>query len=315
MRAIVFDEFGGADKLKLTEVPDPVAGPGEVLIRVVASGVNPVDWKIREGHLKGGFPHVLPIIPGWDVAGVVEAVGEGVSRLRVGHRVWAYGRKAVIQMGAYAEYIVLPQTSVALMPRGLLFHEAAGVPLAGLTAYQCLFGEPKLTSGQTALIHAASGGVGSLAVQLAKSVGARVIATAGPSNLEFVRELGADHVIDYRAQDLVAAVRSHSPAGVDLVLDSVGGDVQVQSLALLRPGGHLVSISSTPKAELLQRHGVTGRFLFVSPSVEQLDAISALVEAGRFRVEITRLYPLAAAAAAQAESQTGHTRGKIILVL
>ena len=221
MKAISIVEFGDADVLNLVDCPRPTIGAGEVLIRAAASGVNPVDWKIREGRLKGAFPHEFPLIPGWEVAGVIAELGDGVTGFTAGESVWAYARKPVVQGGTYAEYVVLPHTSVAHMPEGMLFHEAAAVPLAGLTAWQCLFdGDHPLRAGQTVLIHAAAGGVGHMAVQFAKSVGATVIGTAGPDNQAFVQALGTDQAINYRAADFCEAIRKEHPNGIDLVLDT-----------------------------------------------------------------------------------------------
>lgn len=296
---MALERFGGPEVLEAMELPDPVPGPGEVLVQVVAAGVNPVDWKIREGLLQDAFPHRFPLVPGWEVAGKVEQLGPGVSRLRRGERVWAYARMPVIQWGAYAELIVLPETSVAPMPGKLLFEEAAAVPLAGLTAWQSLMLAGDVGPGSTVLVLGAAGGVGHLAVQLARQAGARVVGTAGPRNREFVLGLGAEDVVDYTRDDVVSTVRRWHPQGVDVVLDTVGGEAQAVGLDALKTGGRLVSLDK----------------VFVEPSVEQLRSLAALVERGRLRPHVSTIYPLEQAAQAQRESQAGHVRGKLVLAL
>lgn len=315
MRAIAIRQFGSADELELVSLPTPQPAEGEVLIRIVASGVNPVDWKIREGRLAGSFIHQFPLIPGWEAAGVISAVGPGVEGFSVGDRAWAYARKPIVQFGTYAEYVVLPATSVALLPEEVLLHEAGAIPLCGLTAWQSLFEGPGLASGQSVLIHAAAGGVGHLAVQLAKNAGATVLGTASADNHGFLRELGVDHVIDYKQGDFREAVRKFHPDGVDRVFDTVGGDVQAHSFDVLAKGGHIVSISSTPNAERLEQVGATGRFVFVRPEGGQLAELGHMLTGGRLRVHVSEIYSLSDAARAQSDIQGGHTRGKRVLVM
>lgn len=315
MRAIAIEEFGGRDKLRAMDLPRPDPGSGEVLIRVVASGVNPVDWKLREGLLAGDFPHVFPVIPGWEAAGVVEELGEGTSRVRKGERVWTYARKPIVHGGTYAEYVVVPETSVAPMPANLLFEEAAGVPLAGLTAYQALFGAARLSAGATILVHAAAGGVGHFAVQLARNAGAHVIGTAGPANQEFVLAQGAEAAVDYTREDFREAVRSRRPDGVDVVLDTVGGDTLAGSFEVVKPGGIVVGIVDTPDAAAAGRPDARGIFVFVQPSAGQLRALGSLAEAKKLRPHVQRIFPLTEAAAAQAVSESRHARGKLVLAL
>ena len=315
MKAVVINRFGSEDVLEFVDCPIPELGVEEVLIRVVASGVNPVDWKICEGRLEKGFPHEFPLIPGWELAGIVEQVAAGVTQFNIGDKVWAYARKSVIQGGTYAEYVVLPQTSVAHMTSALMFHEAAAIPLAGLTAWQCLFDANPLQAGQIVLIHGASGGVGHLAVQFAKSVGAIVVATAGKNNQKFVQDLGADLVIDYKEFDFKEVIRNQFPDGIDLVLDTIGNDTQTRSLEVLREGGHLVSIVSGPSEALLEKYNVTGRFVFVSPKPDQLNRIGELAENGKLKVHISEIYSLSDAASAHRKSKEGHVRGKLVLVM
>ncbi len=313
MRAIAIEEFGGPGKLHAMDLPEPKPGRGEVLVRVVAAGVNPVDWKIREGWLRTFLPHAFPLVPGWDVAGTVEDFGEGVARFRKGDRVWAYARKPVVQWGAYAEWIALPEEIVAKMPSKLLFEEAAAVPLAALTALQCLRREPALGPGKTALVLAAAGGVGHFAVQLARNAGARVLAVAGPRNQEFVLGLGAEAAIDYAREDWSDAADRLCPEGVDFVLDALGGEDQRKAFDILKPGGRIVGIVGEPDEELARKREVAADYVFVEPSAEGLDFLGAEVDAGRLRPEVTKVFPLADAHEAQKLSQAGHVRGKLVL--
>jgi NADPH:quinone reductase-like Zn-dependent oxidoreductase len=315
MRAIAIKSFGGPDKLALTDLPRPRAAKGEVLVRIVAAGVNPVDWKIREGYLKDRLPHSFPLIPGWDVAGVVEELGEGTSRFRKGDKVWAYARKRVVQWGTYAEFTALAEDSVALMPSKTLFEEAAAMPLAALTAYQALHDRAQIREGAAVLVHAAAGGVGHLAVQLAVKAGARVYGTAGPDNASFVLGLGAAGVIDYTHEDFRDGLRRLRPEGVEVVLDAVGGETQTRSFDVLKPGGILVSIVDEPDVELARARSVRATWFFVEPRGEQLRILSSLVDRGGLRPHVGRIYPLAEAAQAQQESRGGHVRGKLVLAL
>lgn len=315
MRAIAIDEFGGPEKLKLVELPRPKPGKGEILIKVVAAGVNPVDYKIREGMLEGRLPHAFPLIPGWDVAGVVEEQGEGTGRFRRGDRVWAYARKPTVQWGCYADYVTLTEENVALMPAKLLFEEAASIPLAALTAYQALFGRPGIATGSKVLVHAASGGVGHFAVQLAANAGAEVIGTAGPANQAFVLEMGASGSIDYTKEDLADAARRLCADGFDLILDCVGGETLVKSFPLLKPGGRLVSIVEEPSTELAAEHGVSSGWIFVEPHAEQLGLLARLVDQGKLTTHVQKIYPLTEAPGAQKDIAAGHVRGKLVLNL
>ena len=309
------DGFGGLDRLRLRDLPEPSAGPGEVLIQIVASGVNPVDWKLIAGGLQDAFPHRFPLVPGWECAGKVAAIGPGVETFRRGDKVWAYARKPELHDGTYGELIALPHEAVALVPRKLLFEEAAGVPLGGLTAWQTLRVQGDVVEGTVVLVHAASGGVGHLAVQLARAAGARVVGTAGSKNREFVLGLGAEEIVDYTRDDFVPAVRRLYPEGVDVVLDTIGGQTQTRSVEVLKRGGRLISIVSPPDPALCERHGVRPDYVFVSPSGDQLRTLGGLVEKGHLRPHVAKIYPLADAAEALRESQAGHVRGKLVLNL
>jgi len=300
MKAIRIHEFGGPEVLKLEEVPRPLPGPGEVLIKVYASGVNPVDWKIRKGLRKERFPTDFPLTLGWDVSGVVEETGSGVQSFRRGDEV--YSRPDPTKNGTYAEYVTVKADQVGLKPTSLDHIEAAGVPLAGLTAWQGLFDQGNLQPGETVLIHAASGGVGLFAVQFAKWKGATVIGTTSTHNVDFVKELGADRVIDYtkeRFDDVVA--------DADLVLDTIGGDTQRRSLKVLKTGGRLVT-TVKPEGDDTRIKG----FMAVSDTAH-LNAIARLIDEGKVKPVIARVLHLEQAAEAQRYSEEGHVRGKIIL--
>jgi len=315
MKAVYHEDFGPVEVLQYGELPRPAPGRGEVLVRVRAAGVNPVDWKIREGLLKTRLPHQFPIIPGWDVAGVIAELGPGVGRLHKGDAIYAYARKPVIKDGCYAEYVTLPARQIAPKPESLSFEEAAGVPLAALTAWQALFDAADLRPGQVVLVQAAAGGVGSFAVQLAKHRGAIVIGTARAENHDYVRGLGADYVVDYTATEVGEEVRRWFPRGVDVALDAVGGATQVHTASLVRQGGTLVTILA-PQAEteaVLKRRGARLAYVFVAPNAAQLRRLTTLVESGRLRVHLAATLPLSEAAEAQRRVQSGHTRGKIVL--
>jgi len=310
MKAIAIMDFGGRNRLQLMELPRPEAGAGEVLIKVHAAGVNPVDWKIREGLLRTRLPHQFPVILGWDAAGVVETGGK---KFRPGDEVYAYCRKPIVQHGAYADYIAVPESSVALKPRKFSFLEAAAVPLAALTAYQALFDAAGLKRGQTVLIHAAAGGVGGFAVQLAKERGARVLATASAAKHDYVRGLGADEVVDYQGVDFRKAIRKLCPDGVDVVFDTVGGAVQTRSAEVVKRGGVLVSILAFADTAAIEKRGVRPEYVFVCPNGKQLAKLTELAEAGRLRTRVEQVFPLKDAAKAHALIEAGHSTGKIVL--
>jgi NADPH2:quinone reductase len=314
MRAVTIESFGGPERLRLADVPRPRPARDEVLVRTVAAGVNPVDWKIREGFLADRLPHAFPLVLGWDVAGVVEEIGEATSRFRKGDRVWAYARKPTVQWGTYAEFVAVREDHAALMPTRLLFEEAAAVPLAALTAYQALFGRGRVESGTSVLIHAAAGGVGHFAVQLAAAAGARVYGTASSANHPFILELGAIGAIDYTREDFRDGVRRMCAEGVDVVLDAVGGDTRQRSYDIMKKGARLISIVGEPDAADAARRGLRAEWLFVEPNGGQLSLLAREADRGRLRAR-SRIFPLAEAARAHADSQAGHVCGKLVLTL
>ncbi|MFC4150526.1 NADP-dependent oxidoreductase [Micromonospora mangrovi] len=306
MKAIAIDAYGPADALTLRELPDPPVGPDTVLVRVRAAGVNPVDWKVREGHLAGAMPTHFPLVPGWDAAGVVEAVGPAVTGFAVGDEVIGYVRRDDVQHGTYAELVPAPERTLADKPVRASWAEAGGLPLAGLTAYQALQ-SARTGAGDTVLVHGAAGGVGHLAVQVARALGAdRVIGTASEANHDFVRSLGAEPV-SY-GDGLLDRVRAVAPDGVDVALDLFGGEALDVSAELLTRPARLVS---TADPEHVTRLG--GSYLFVKPSTADLSMLAGLVDAGRLTVHVARTFPLAEAGPAQQLVAEGHVRGKVVL--
>ncbi|WP_210503219.1 NADP-dependent oxidoreductase [Nocardioides xinjiangensis] len=310
MRAASYDTYGGPEVLTIGERPDPPVGPDTVLVRARATSVNPVDWKIREGHLRGAYPHHLPIIPGWDVAGVVEAAGPSVrTGLQVGDEVWGYVRRDDVAHGTAAELVPAPERTVALKPRSLSFEEAASVPLAGLTAYQALTEALDVGTGDRVLVHAASGGVGQLAVQIAVALGAEVVGTASPAHHELVRGLGASAVLDHRAGPVSGQLAAHG-GPVDAVLDLVGGAALADAPRQVRDTARIASVIE-PETVL----GLGGRYVFVRPDRPGLDALADLVESGRLRVRVAHTFPLERIADAHRLSREGSPGGKIAVTI
>lgn len=310
MRAISPSSWGGPEVLAEIETDRPSAGAGEILVRVHAAGVNPTDWKARAHGGLGLWGD--PVVLGYDVSGTVVAAGLGVTLFRPGDEVFGMPRFPH-QAGAYAEYVAAPARHFARKPASIDHVRAAALPLAGLTAWQCLTEVADLRAGQRVLVHAAAGGVGHLAVQIAKSLGAYVIGTARAAKHPFVLGLGADEVIDHTREDFAARVRD-----VDVVLDAVGGDYGPRSLLVLRRGGILVSLSSpadVPPAEEAARFGVRSVFALVEPDHAGMRAVAGLVEAGRLRVEIDAVFPLEQAARAHEHGESGRTTGKIVLTV
>jgi NADPH:quinone reductase-like Zn-dependent oxidoreductase len=303
MRAVRFHEYGPASVLVVAEVDRPEPKAGELLIKVHSAGVNPIDWKIRAGFLQQYMPVTLPHTPGLDVSGTVAAVGDGVSGFKVEDRVFGRGART------YAEYAVAPVTTIAHIPEGVSFEQAATLHVGGVTAWLGLFDSGHLEAGQRVLVQGGAGGVGAIAVQLAHWKGAYVIATTSTANVDFVRSLGADAVIDYTTTNVEDAVRD-----VDVVLDTVGGEVTAQSWSALKPGGILVTVVGTADARVAAKRGVrteaVGHPAETSPYLERL---AALVASGALKPEIQQVFPLDQAAAAQTASETGHGRGRILI--
>lgn len=301
MKAIRIHEFGGPEVLKYEDVPEPKPGPNEIQVRVIAAGVNPVDWKMR----RGGMKLALPITLGSDVAGIVNVVGSNGTGFRPGDSVFA---KVAQPNGGYAEYTLVDETHAALKPRRIGFVEAAAIPTAGLTAWQSLFNVAGLDKGQSVLIHGAAGGVGSFAVQFAKWKGAHVIGTASTGNAQFLRSIGADEVIDYRTQRFEDVVHD-----VDVVLDTIGEDTFERSWGTLRPGGFLVTTVANVPEGAAKSHGVRAKRIVSQANGKDLAQIAAIIDERRIKPIVTSVLPLSETKAAQEMSESRHTRGKIVL--
>ncbi|GEA82149.1 NADP-dependent oxidoreductase [Cellulomonas uda] len=305
MRAITYSRYGGADVLELTEQPTPKVGADTVLVRVRAASVNPVDWKLRQGYLDAIMDVRFPVVPGWDVAGVVESVGLDTPELQVGDEVFGYVRKDWVHGGTFAEYVSAPVRTLARKPTTLSFEEAAAVPLAGLTAYQSIR-RAGVTAGQTVLVHAAAGGVGGFAVQIAAALGATVVGTASEANHEYLRALGAQAVT--YGDGLVERVRALAPDGVDVVLDYGSPDAVATAPSVLRAGGTIASI-----VDAKARDELGGHYVWVRPDSADLAALGALIDDGKVGVEVAQVFDLADAAAAHEASASGHVRGKVVV--
>ncbi|MEH1849813.1 MAG: NADP-dependent oxidoreductase [Nostoc sp.] len=305
MKAIRIHAYGGAENLKYDEVPRPEPQAGQVLIQVYAAGVNPIDWKIREGFFQQVYDYSLPVIAGADVAGVVASVGDGVTTLQPGQAV--YGTADMALSGAYAEYAVGYADAIAPKPKTLDYIHAASVPIVAITAWQALFDGANLQPEQSVLIHGGAGGVGRYAIQLAKWKRARVIATASAANLDDLRNLGADQAINYASQPFEQQVKD-----VDVVLDLVGGETQARSWQIIRPGGVLVSTLGVPESGIPQ--GIKAVPVFANLRTNsQLQQIAQLIDDGHIKASIEQVFELAEAAIAQEVSQHGHPRGKLVL--
>jgi NADPH:quinone reductase-like Zn-dependent oxidoreductase len=306
MKAVRMHGYGGPEILKYEDAPRPEAGEGEVLVKVHAAGVNPVDWKIRAGLARHFMEFPLPMILGWDFSGAIEQLGPGVSGWKPGDEV--YARPDLRRNGAYAEYIAVRASEIQHKPKGLDHVHSAAIPLAALTAWQAIFDAGELREGQKILIHAAAGGVGTFAVQLAKWKGAYVIGTASARNHRLLRDLGADELIDYNTTRFEDAVK-----GVDVVLDSIAGETRERSWQVLKKGGVLVSILEQVSEEKARQYGVRAAGIFVQPNPTQLQELANLADGGKLRPVIEAVLPLAEAARAHEMNQTEHTVGKIVL--
>ncbi|MEG0373354.1 MAG: NADP-dependent oxidoreductase [Enterococcus sp.] len=306
-RAIVIKNYGHADQLEESKVELPELGEHQVLVKVHATSVNPIDWKLREGYLAQMMPWEFPITLGWDVAGEIAAIGSEVKNWQVGQKV--FSRPETTRFGTYADYTIVDDHLLARKPENVSFEEAAAVPLAGLTAYQGLFSHGQLKAGEKVLIHAGAGGVGIYAIQLAKNAGATVITTASEKNHALLKELGADQVIDYHTTDFSEVLEN-----VDLVFDTMGGEVQSKSFKILNEHGRLISIVSQPDEELANTVAVA-ESIWLQPNGEQLQEIADLMADGKVKSVVGHTYPLTAAGVTEAHelSATHHAKGKIVL--
>lgn len=330
MKAFILDRYGGNDGVRASEMRDPEMHDDDVLVQIHAASVNPVDLKIRDGKLKFVLPYRLPFVLGNDLAGVVVRVGSGVRRFKPGDEV--YARPDKDRIGAFAEFISIREDAVAIKPKRLTMEEAASIPLVGLTAWQALIERANLQRGQKILVHAGSGGVGTFAIQLAKHIGAIVATTTSTANVEWVKRLGADIVIDYKKDDFETILRDY-----DAVLDTQGGETLEKSLRVLRPGGKLISISGPPDPAFAKeigatwivglamrllsyrirrsakRHHVDYSFFFMRPSADQLREIGSLIDSGAIRPVVDRVFPFESTKEALAYVEKGRAKGKVIV--
>jgi NADPH:quinone reductase-like Zn-dependent oxidoreductase len=304
MKAVVAHEYGGPEVLKFEEVLRPEPKENEALVRVIASGVNPADPLTLSGKYAREFGTHLPLIPGYDIAGVVEKTGAKVTKLKAGDAVYGYPTFG----GGWAEYVTVTEGEVAGKPASLSFTEAAAVPMGALTAWQALVDVAQLRAGQTILIHGGSGGVGSFAVQIAKARGARAIATASTENQDLLKQLGADVAIDYTKTRFEEIAED-----VDAVLDPVGKETLARSYDVVKRGGIVMSLVARPDRGELEKRGIRGAAISVHPDAEDLAEIAQLIDAGKIKPIVTQVLPLSEAIAAQRQAATHHTRGKLVL--
>ncbi|MGY0693787.1 NADP-dependent oxidoreductase [Virgibacillus sp. FSP13] len=308
MRAIVIDQYGSADNLIERDVPLPDIKPNQVLIELYATSINPIDWKLREGYLKEREPFEFPIILGWDAAGIIQKAGSDVTNFHVGDRVFA--RPATTPNGTYAEYTAVDENLVAKIPENISYEEAAVVPLAGLTAWQCLVDFSKIKAGDKVLIHAGSGGVGSFAIQIAKHFGAYVASTASGKNEAFLNELGVDKFINYKEENFEEILKDY-----DIVVDTMGGAIQEKSFDVLKQGGKLVSIAQPPDEKLAASKEISAGFLWLEPDGKQLAELGELLEKGKVKANIGHTFPFNQDGLRLAHelSESHHAKGKIVI--
>ncbi|WLD95348.1 NADP-dependent oxidoreductase [Alkalihalobacillus sp. AL-G] len=308
MKAIVIEQYGGKEQLTEKEVPTPAPGDDQILIEIYATSINPIDWKLREGYLKEMLRFEFPIILGWDTAGIVKEVGSKDSNFKVGDKV--FSRPATTNRGTYAEYVVADESLVAKMPDNLDFGEAASVPLTGLTAWQCLFDFGEIKEGDKVLIHAGAGGVGTMAIQLAKNAGAYVATTASVKNIEFLKSIGADEVVNYKTTDFEDVLQDY-----DFVLDALGGEIQKKSFNVLKEGGRLASIVSRPDEETADEKGVKAGFVWLEPNGEQLGQLGKLIEQGQVKTHVGHTFDFSEEGLRKAHeiSESHHAKGKIVI--
>jgi len=313
MKAALIHSFEGIEKVTIEEVSIPMPKDNEVQIAIKYAGFNPIDWKIAEGLLKSKMEYQLPIILGWDAAGEISKIGKDVKNFKLGDPVFAYCRKEIIRDGSFAEYICLPAQNVVRKPAKLTFAEAAAIPLSGLTAWQSLYDTAHLKSKEEVLIHAGAGGVGSLAIQMAKIAGAHVITTSSQANFDYVTLLGADEVIDYTKENFVEFIQKKHPKGVDVVYDTVGGNTLKESYQIAKEGGRLVTIAGIVDQALASKQHLMAEFVFVRPDGKELDKIAALIDEQRISPPRIQEIPFDEVLHGLRKSREGHIQGKLVL--
>lgn len=319
MKAVYIDEFGGPEVIRIGDLPIPEIKSNQVLIKVASAGVNPADWKIREGYLSSAFEHHFPVVLGWEMAGTIETMGEDVQGLSPGDRVYCYNRMDTIQYGTFAEYTLANANTVTNMPKDMDFHKAATIPLTSLTAWQGLVDIAKLQAGETLFVDNGSGGVGGFAIQIAKSIGAKIIATASGKNHDYLKSLGADAAIDYQTENILEKIHEFSSNGVDVVLDCTGTEVVEPLFDYVKKGtGRVITINgldqSIPVLETYAKeYDVMARMFHAEGDAKALTQIAGLLEQGKIQPLPVERYSLDDAAEALQKSQQGHVRGKLAL--
>lgn len=310
MKAIVIEQYGSSEQLVEKEMETETPGDRQVLVDVYATSINPIDWKLREGYMKDDIPFEFPIILGWDVAGVVRKAGKDVTAFGPGDRVFA--RPKLTGRGTYAEQTLVDEDLLVTIPEPMSYEEAAGIPLAGMTAQQCLLEFGEITEGSNVLIQGGSGGVGHFAIQVAKDMGAYVAATASGKNQEFLKQMGADVAINYEEENVVDILSDY-----DMVLDTVGESVHEESFRVLRAGGRFASVAAPPSQEKAEEAGITAGFVWLQEEGEKLRRLTSLYNKGALRVEINSKHKFSEKGlrAAHRESEEGRARGKIVIMV
>ncbi|WP_431802897.1 NADP-dependent oxidoreductase [Halobacillus andaensis] len=310
MKAIVIEQYGGKEQLVEKEVSTPEIKSNQVLVELHATSINPIDWKLREGYLKEMLDFDFPIILGWDAAGVVKETGSDVQKFKVGDRVFA--RPELSRLGTYAEYTAIDEHVLSHLPDEISYEQAAAVPLAGLTARQCLVDFAEIKKGDKVLVHAGSGGVGHYAIQIAKSFGAYVAATASIKNKEWVEQLGVDRFINYQEEDFSEVLEDF-----DIVLDTLGGEVQEKSFGVLKKGGRLASIVQAPDEKMAEEYGVKAGFEWLEPDGEKLAQLANLMIEGKMISKVGHRFPLTEEGLREAHqlSESHHATGKIVITI
>ncbi|MFC6465128.1 NADP-dependent oxidoreductase [Marinilactibacillus sp. GCM10026970] len=308
MKAIVIEAYGSADQLVEKDIPKPKITEDQVLVKLHATSINPIDWKMREGYLSSMLPYEFPIILGWDAAGIIKEVGTNVTDFKVGDKI--FSRPETNPRGTYAEYIAIDKELLAPMPENISFGEAASIPLVGETAWVALVELAEIKAGDNVLIHAGAGGVGSLAIQIAKSFGATVASTASAENEAYLKELGVDTFINYKEQDFESLLSDY-----DIVFDTMGGDIQKKSFNVLKKGGSLISIAGEPDKELAEEKGIKTGYFFLQPDGKRLAKLGDLIRDGKLKATVGSEFPFTEEGLREAHrlSETHHAKGKIVI--
>jgi len=313
MKAVYIETFAPQNNIIIGERPKPTPGDDEVCIAVEYAGVNPADGKIAEGLFQKRVPAQFPLILGWEASGTIHSLGKNVTTFKVGDKVYTYCRKKILHEGTWAEFVTSPVAYVSLKPKNVSMEVAGAIPLVGLTAWQALFDKAHLKAGEKVLIHGGGGGVGSFAIQWAKHCGAYVITTGSAAKQDYIKQLGADEIIDYNKVNFVDEIKKKYPTGIDVVFDTLGGTVYKQSFEVLKPGGRIVSLREQPDAELSAKYKVQAEYLFVTSNGEQLKEITKLFESGFAKPPKTQVFSIDQVIQAVDAIRTGHTLGKIVL--